>query len=81
MTTVSALPLPLLRQAELETYFAVSDWTVNQWVRHGCPVQRLPNGHRRFDLAAVKEWMAAQSRAGQQTTAARSEHALSRRAG
>jgi phage terminase Nu1 subunit (DNA packaging protein) len=75
--SVSTLPLPLLKQAELEKYYDVSDWTVNKWVREGCPVERLRSGHRRFDLAAVKAWHAGdEADAGQQATAARSAQAL-----
>jgi phage terminase Nu1 subunit (DNA packaging protein) len=77
--TVSALPLPLLKQIELEKYYGVSNWTVNKWVREGCPVERLRNGHRRFDLEKVRAWHAGDAEAAQQSRAARSEHALSRR--
>lgn len=78
--SVSTLPLPLLKQAELEKYYGVSDWTVNKWVRDGCPVERLRSGHRRFDLAAVKAWHAGEAPAGQEATASRSATArLARR--
>jgi phage terminase Nu1 subunit (DNA packaging protein) len=77
--TVSTLPAPLLKQAELEAHYNVSDWTVNKWVRDGCPVERLRNGNRRFDLAAVKAWHAEGSADGQQATAAKAAQALSRR--
>lgn len=55
-TMTAPLPLPLLKQVDLQKHFRVSDWTVNKWVRDGCPVERLPNGHRRFDLAQVYRW-------------------------
>ena len=64
---VVALPaglLPLLTQPELETYYGVSDWTVLRWIEDGMPVERLrTTGQqkkevRRFDLNAVKAWMA-----------------------
>jgi phage terminase Nu1 subunit (DNA packaging protein) len=55
--------LPLLTQPELETYYQVSDWTVLRWIEDGMPVERLrTTGQkkqvRRFDLHAVKAWMA-----------------------
>lgn len=64
--------LPLLTQRELETYYDVSDWTVLKWIEAGMPVERLKaTGQRkevrRFDLPAVKAWMADQS--GQLATA------------
>ncbi|UQA95733.1 terminase small subunit [Streptomyces halobius] len=48
---------PLLTQAQLEAFYGVSDWTVNQWVLRGCPVEKTPFRGRRFDLARVKEWV------------------------
>ena len=74
--SVSTLPLPLLKQTELETYYGVSDWTVNKWVRDGCPVERLRSGHRRFNLAEVRAWHAGESAAGQEATASQSARAL-----
>ena len=57
--------LPLLTQPELETYYGVSDWTVLKWIEAGMPVERLKKTGqkkevRRFDLTAVKAWMADQ---------------------
>lgn len=57
--------LPLLTQGQLETYYDVSDWTVQKWIEAGMPVERLQNTGqkkeiRRFDLAEVKAWMAEQ---------------------
>ncbi|MFD5081897.1 hypothetical protein ACFWOG_04545 [Kitasatospora sp. NPDC058406] len=77
--SVTTLPLPLLKQRELQEYFGVSDWTVNGWIRKGCPVQYLPNGHRRFDLADVRTWMATQAPAGREQRRRQSEHALAQR--
>ncbi|MCC9307746.1 terminase small subunit [Kitasatospora acidiphila] len=77
--TVSTLPAPLLKQAELETYYGVSDWTVNKWVRDGCPVTRLRGGGRRFDLDEVKAWHAEEAPADQKARAARARDALARR--
>lgn len=48
---------PLLKQAEVQAYFGISDWTVNQWVRSGCPVEPTPFRGRRFDLERVKTWI------------------------
>lgn len=77
MDTFSAPPL--MKQKGIEDHFAVSDWTVNQWVRKGCPVERLPNGHRRFDLDSVKAWMRKQAEGAAEMTAARSARALAAR--
>ncbi|MEU0671304.1 hypothetical protein ABZ330_00130 [Streptomyces sp. NPDC006172] len=56
--------VPLLTQPELETYYGVSDWTVLQWIKAGMPVEPMKvtgarKAARRFDLNAVKAWMAA----------------------
>lgn len=49
---------PLLNQEQLEAYYGVSDWTVNQWIQRGCPVERIASRGRRFDLNKVKTWQA-----------------------
>ncbi|MFJ1552326.1 hypothetical protein [Streptomyces mirabilis] len=61
--------IPLLSQREIETYYGVSDWTVLKWIEAGMPVQRLRSTSedqkkevRRFDLAEVKAWHAADVR-------------------
>ncbi|MFE6866056.1 hypothetical protein ACFVFS_05830 [Kitasatospora sp. NPDC057692] len=78
--TTLPLPLPLLKQRELQEHFGVSDWTVNSWIRRqGCPVEYLPNGHRRFDLDKVRAWMAEQSEAGREQRRRQSENALTQR--
>jgi phage terminase Nu1 subunit (DNA packaging protein) len=80
MSVAATLPVPLLTQSELETYYRVSDWTVNKWVREGCPVERLRSGSRRFDLDKVRAWHAGEDGgAAKQAMAARSQRALSRR--
>ncbi|MEU7154072.1 hypothetical protein AB0B15_39585 [Streptomyces sp. NPDC045456] len=48
---------PLLTQTQLQAYYGVSDWTVNQWVRRGCPTEATPFRGRRFDLDRVKAWI------------------------
>lgn len=49
---------PLLDQPQLEAYYGVSDWTVDKWIRNGCPVEPIAARGRRFDLQKVKAWMA-----------------------
>lgn len=56
----AALPqglTPLLTQTELEAYYGVSNWTVNEWIKRGCPVEPTPFRGRRFDLESVKAWV------------------------
>ncbi|MET7933428.1 hypothetical protein [Streptomyces sp. NPDC005322] len=48
---------PLLKKRELQAYFGVSHWTVDQWLKAGCPVRRTPSRGLRFDLPAVERWM------------------------
>jgi phage terminase Nu1 subunit (DNA packaging protein) len=51
---------PLLNTAQLQAYYGVSNWTVNEWVKAGCPLESTPFRGRRFDLERVKAWMSAQ---------------------
>ncbi|MET7560605.1 hypothetical protein ABZS95_10410 [Streptomyces sp. NPDC005479] len=51
---------PLLTTAQLMARYGVSNWTVNEWVKNGCPVEPTAFRGRRFDLAAVRQWMATQ---------------------
>lgn len=70
---------PLLDTAQLRAYFGVSAWTVNEWRKAGCPMDRIPGGRRRFNLAAVKAWLAAQDEAGAETSAERARKAVAGR--
>ncbi|MFD4559013.1 helix-turn-helix transcriptional regulator [Streptomyces sp. NPDC058469] len=54
---------PLLNTAQLMARYGVSNWTVNEWVKKGCPVEPTSFRGRRFDLDAVRTWMAAQPEA------------------
>lgn len=49
---------PLLTVQQLADYYGVSDWTVKQWVKRGCPVEPTNFRGRRFDLDRVKAWVA-----------------------
>lgn len=51
---------PLLTTAQLMARYGVSNWTVNEWVKAGCPLEPTAFRGRRFDLDAVRAWMAAQ---------------------
>ncbi|MEU9792945.1 hypothetical protein AB0E27_20345 [Streptomyces sparsogenes] len=48
---------PLLTTAQLMARYGVSNWTVNEWVKRGCPVEPTPFRGRRFDLERVKAWI------------------------
>lgn len=50
---------PLLTTAQLQARYGVSNWTVNEWVKDGCPVEPTRFRGRRFDLDKVAAWMAA----------------------
>ncbi|MGW5130398.1 hypothetical protein [Streptomyces sp. NPDC004135] len=52
---------PLLTTAQLMARYGVSNWTVNEWVKKGCPVEPTAMRGRRFDPEAVRRWMAEQS--------------------
>ena len=49
---------PLLTTAQMQARYGVSNWTVNQWVQNGCPVEPTAFRGRRFDLDKVAAWMA-----------------------
>lgn len=50
---------PLLTTTELMAHYGVSNWTVNEWVKDGCPLEPTRFRGRRFDLDKVRAWMAA----------------------
>ena len=52
---------PLLTTAQLMARYGVSNWTVNEWVKRGCPVEPTSFRGRRFDLDDVRKWMAKES--------------------
>lgn len=52
---------PLLTQAQLEKYYAVSDWTVRKWIKDGMPTEPTAMRGMRFDIDRVKAWMAARA--------------------
>lgn len=51
---------PLLTTAHLMARYGVSNWTVNEWVKNGCPLEPTAFRGRRFDLEKVEAWMAEQ---------------------
>ncbi|MEU5838819.1 helix-turn-helix domain-containing protein [Streptomyces diacarni] len=55
---------PLLKLAELQAYYGVSNWTVYKWIREGCPTEPLPGKDRRFDLERVRAWVAERNATG-----------------
>jgi phage terminase Nu1 subunit (DNA packaging protein) len=60
-TREAALPpgvTPLLTLQQVADYYGVSDWTVKQWVRRGCPTEPTNFRGKRFDLERVKAWVA-----------------------
>lgn len=71
---------PLLTTAELRAHYNVSNWTVNEWRKKGCPFERLPGGIRRFNLAKVQEWLSSQSEDAAQARAELSRKAVAGRA-
>lgn len=52
---------PLLTTVQLQAYYGVSNWTVNQWVQKGCPLEPTPFRGRRFSLGRVKSWIAQET--------------------
>ncbi|MFJ2568140.1 hypothetical protein ACIO02_35345 [Streptomyces sp. NPDC087568] len=60
--TLAAVGLsPLLTTAQLMAFYGVSNWTVNEWVKRGCPVEPTAFRGRRFNPDRVRTWMAEQS--------------------
>ncbi|RLV66296.1 phage transcriptional regulator AlpA [Streptomyces sp. CBMAI 2042] len=71
LTALPAGLVPLLTMPQIETYYGVSDWQILQWIKQGMPVAPFAGRQRRFDLAAVQEWMAEQdAEASEQLVAA-----------
>jgi phage terminase Nu1 subunit (DNA packaging protein) len=59
---------PLLTTAQLMARYGVSNWTVNEWVKAGCPLEPTAFRGRRFDLDRVRAWHAAQQQATELTS-------------
>ncbi|WP_406735390.1 hypothetical protein OG508_28270 [Streptomyces sp. NBC_01108] len=59
LTVLPAGLLPLLSQPQLETRYGVSDWQITKWIKQGMPVKPFAGRQKRFDLAEVEAWMAA----------------------
>lgn len=59
-TALAAVGLkPLLTPTLLADFYGVSDWTVRQWVKQGCPTEPIRVGRgQRFDVDKVQAWMA-----------------------
>lgn len=53
--------VPLLTQRQLETYYDVSHWQVQQWREEGMPCEPFAGRGQRFDLSKVQDWMAERS--------------------
>lgn len=71
---------PLLNTAELMAHYGVSNWTVNEWRKKGCPFERLPGGIRRFNLAHVTAWLESQDEDAAQARAELSRKGVAGRA-
>lgn len=71
---------PLLNTAELRAHYGVSNWTVNEWRKKGCPFERLPGGIRRFNLAAVQAWLESHNESAAQARAELSRKGVAGRA-
>ncbi|MFG3349560.1 hypothetical protein ACGF1Z_31440 [Streptomyces sp. NPDC048018] len=52
---------PLLTTEQLMARYGVSNWTVNQWVQQGCPLEPTAFRGRRFDIDKVRAWMTEQA--------------------
>ena len=52
---------PLLTTNQLMALYGVSNWTVNEWVKAGCPLEPTAFRGRRFDADKVRAWMASQA--------------------
>jgi len=70
---------PLFTTEQLTAYFGIGRTTVNEWRKKGLPFRRLPNGDRRFDLAAVLAWMDEHAEAAASATAERARRAVAAR--
>ncbi|MFJ3093594.1 hypothetical protein [Streptomyces hydrogenans] len=55
---------PLLTTNQLMALYGVSNWTVNEWVKAGCPLEPTAFRGRRFNLPQVRLWMAARAQRG-----------------
>ncbi|MEU0035111.1 hypothetical protein [Streptomyces sp. NPDC006333] len=42
-------------------YYGVSNWSINQWIKLGLPVESTAFRGRRFDLAKCQAWHRTQA--------------------
>ena len=56
--------VPLLSQREIETYYGVSTWQIDQWRKAGMPDEPFAGQGRRFDLAKCQAWHEANATDG-----------------
>lgn len=50
--------VPLLTQREIETFYGVSTWQIDQWRKAGMPDEPFAGQGRRYDLAKCQAWHA-----------------------
>lgn len=56
--------VPLLTQREIETYYGVSTWQIDQWRKAGMPDEPFAGQGRRYDLAKCQAWHEANATDG-----------------
>lgn len=71
---------PLLNTEQLRAHYGISAWTVNEWRKKGLPLERLPGGIRRFDLAKVQAWLDSLNKDAAKARAELSRKAVASRA-
>ncbi|GGW41064.1 hypothetical protein [Streptomyces xantholiticus] len=59
LSALPGSPKPLWTSAQLQAYYGVSDWQVRKWRKAGMPTVPVALTSPRFDIDAVKAWMAA----------------------
>ena len=59
LSALPGSPKPLWTGAQLQAYYGVSNWQIRKWIQAGMPTEPVALTQKRFDIDAVKAWMAA----------------------
>jgi hypothetical protein len=59
LSALPGAPKPLWNKAQLKAYYGVSDFQIRKWINAGMPTEPIALRQKRFDIDAVKAWMAA----------------------
>jgi hypothetical protein len=76
LSALPGSPKPLWTAAQVQAYYGVSAWQLRKWLKAGMPTEPVALTQKRFDIDAVKAWMAANAPTDEDATADEDERQL-----